>query len=220
MSQAYHQFLEAKVCLAAEQGLDVDPSEINPALKPHCRAMVLWALRGGRRALFASFGLHKTVMQLEICRIVLKQVGGKGLIVCPLNVRQEFVRDAVQRLGWSTPPKFVRTTAEMDADGIYLTNYESVREGKIDTSGLTVVSLDEASILRGFGGTKTFREFMAVLAGDDRRQGAATKSVGRRHGNAKPERVHRAAGLRGVPRRDGRRPGEDAVLQAQQREGR
>jgi hypothetical protein len=29
--------------------------------------------------------------------------------------------------------------------------------------------LDEAGILRGFGGTKTFREFMATIAGDDRR---------------------------------------------------
>src|SRR5690606_5836370 len=60
--------------------------------------------------------------------------------------------------------------------GIFLTNYESVREGKIDTSIITAVSLDEASCLRGFGGTKTFREFMGLLAGDDRKSG--TKSDG------------------------------------------
>src|SRR5690242_17840967 len=107
-------------------------------------------------------------MQLEILRLTLAAHPGKGLIIAPLGVRQEFLRDAAM-LG--TPLRFVRTTAEMDAPGLYLTNYESVREGKIDVRDLTAVSLDEASVLRGFGGTKTFREFMATLAGDDRAAG-------------------------------------------------
>lgn len=54
-------------------------------------------------------------------------------------------------------------------DGIYLTNYETVRDGKLDPREFVAVSLDEASVLRGFGGTKTFRELMATMAGDDRR---------------------------------------------------
>jgi hypothetical protein len=48
---------------------------------------------------------------------------------------------------------------------IYLTNYESVRDGKLDVSLFSGVSLDEASILRGFGGSKTFREFMRLFEG-------------------------------------------------------
>ncbi|HEY1772459.1 MAG TPA: DNA methyltransferase [Gammaproteobacteria bacterium] len=183
MEQAYRQFLERKIAVAPQRGFDVSESEISEKLKPMNRRVVWWGLRGGRRAFFMRFGLHKTVTQLEAARQVLAREGGMALIVCPLNVRQEFIRDSRQRLGWETPPRFVRTTEEFTQPGIYLTNYESVREGKIDiqaliSKGLIFVSLDEASILRGFGGTKTFREFMAVVAGDDRRQGAAIKTDG------------------------------------------
>jgi DNA modification methylase len=103
------------------------------------------------------------MQQLEIERIVLERLGGgRGLIVCPLGVRQEFVRDA-RLLGLE--PRFVRSEAEASSDGIYLTNYETVRERKLDPRAFDVVSLDEAAILRGFGGTKTFREFMALYEG-------------------------------------------------------
>lgn len=169
MTDAYRQFLEAKVAVAERQGFDVDPSQVNPRMKPHCRVIVPWLLEGGRRALFSAFGLHKTVMQLDAVKLASEHVGGRGLIILPLGVRQEFRRDAVERLGWPAAPRFIRTAAEADATGVYLTNYESVRDGKLDPRLFQAVSLDEASVLRGFGGTKTFREFMALIAGDDRR---------------------------------------------------
>lgn len=160
---AYRDFLEAKVCLDEPSGFACAADEVNPYLKPHARDMVLWAVRGGRRGLFASFGLHKTVTQLEVVRLtLLKCGGGRGLIVAPLGVRGEFFRDA-KTLG--TPLTFIRSHREAKADGMYLTNYESVREGKLDPTGFQVVSLDEASVLRGFGGTKTFREFMRLFEG-------------------------------------------------------
>lgn len=162
----YEDFLKSKVTLAENSGFDVTDDEINPALKPHNRLMVKWMVAGGRRACFASFGLHKTVTQLEAVRLVLAKKGGRGLIVCPLGVRQEFIRDALNILGWDNPPKFIRSIDEADETGIYLTNYETIREGKLDPRLFTVVSLDEASILRGSGGSKTFREFMAYLTGD------------------------------------------------------
>ena len=60
-----------------------------------------------------------------------------------------------------------------------------MRDGKIDPSAFLAVSLDEAAVLRGFGGTKTFREFMRILAGDDntgkRTEASGTVSC---HGNA------------------------------------
>jgi DNA methylase len=160
----YHEFLRAKAQLATAAGLlDVRAEDVNPILKPHQRDAVVWAVRGGRRALFESFGLGKTLQQLEIERIVLERLGGgRGLIVCPLGVRQEFTRDA--RL-LDLEPRFVRSEDEASGDGIYLTNYETVREGKLDPRAFDVVSLDEAAVLRGFGGTKTFREFMALYEG-------------------------------------------------------
>ena len=160
----YDDFLRAKVTLPAETGFPCDPHEVNPLLKPHQIAMVCWAVRGGCRALFAAFGLGKSVMQLEIVRITRSKAGGMGLIVIPLGVRQEFIRDAAM-LGIKV--KFIRRIEECDdPDGIYLTNYETIRDGKLDPTRFTVSSLDEASCLRGFGGTKTFREFMALFAGD------------------------------------------------------
>src|SRR3546814_11819469 len=90
-----------------------------------------------------------------------------GLITIPLGVRQEFIRDAAM-LGIKV--KFVRRIEECDdPEGIYLTNYETVRDGKLDPRLFSVASLDEAACLRGFGGTKTFRAFMALFAADDRR---------------------------------------------------
>lgn len=160
----YEEFLRAKAQLATSAGfLDVAVEDVSPVLKPHQRDAVVWAVRGGRRALFESFGLGKTLQQLEIARLILQRLGGgRGLIVCPLGVRQEFVRDA-RLLGLE--PRFVRSEAEASGDGIFLTNYETVREGKLDPRAFEVVSLDEAAILRGFGGTKTFREFMALYEG-------------------------------------------------------
>src|SRR5881394_3133426 len=166
----YQQFLRSKVRLAETDGFEIDDSEINPILKPHQRACVQWAVRGGRRALFESFGLGKSIQQLEILRLITSRIErGRALIVAPLGVRQEFIRDAREILGWEKLPKFVRTDAEVMSDitqNIFITNYESVRDGKLDPNWFDAVSLDEASCLRGFGGTKTFREFMALFAGD------------------------------------------------------
>jgi len=159
----YQEFLAAKAQLAPTTGLQVDPGEVHSALKPHQRDAVCWAVRGGRRAVFASFGLGKTLIQLEIVRLVLAKLGGgRGLIVLPLGVRQEFTRDA-HLLGLT--PRFVRIADLATGDGIYLTNYESVRDGRLDPRGFDVVSLDEAAILRGFGATKTFRELMRRYEG-------------------------------------------------------
>lgn len=159
---SYEEFLRAKVRLASLDGFDVDASELNPMLKPHQRDIVLWALRGGRRAIFAQFGLGKSFMQLEIARIITARTSGRFLIVAPLGVRQEFFRDA-EKLGISI--RFVRSIEECEATGVYLTNYETIRDGKLDPRQFIGASLDEASVLRGFGGTKTFREFMRVFDG-------------------------------------------------------
>lgn len=153
--------------MAESFGFEVSADDVNPLLKPHQIAIVIWAVAGGRRAIFCAFGLGKTVIQLETVRITRARAGGMGLIVIPLGVRQEFVRDAAM-LGITI--KFIRSIGECDdPEGLYLTNYETVRDGKIDPQLFSVASLDEAACLRGFGGTKTFREFMALFAGDDRR---------------------------------------------------
>ena len=159
----YVAFLQEKTPIASFDGFDIEDSDIHPILKPHQRACVKWAVKGGNRALFEAFGLGKSVQQVEIVRIIMVLAGGLGLIVCPLGVRQEFRRDAAM-LGVET--QFIRRTDEIDPEfkGIYLTNYESVRDGRLDPRLFAVVSLDEASILRSYG-SKTFQEFLPLFEG-------------------------------------------------------
>lgn len=158
----YRAFLAAKAVTAPARGIEVDLSDVHPIAKDHQRAVIRWAVQGGQRGIFAAFGLGKTLMQLECQRLILRHLGDghRALIVTPLGVRQEFFNDAAM-LGITV--RFIRRTAEVGDGGIYLTNYESVREGLIDVNLFDSVSLDEASCLRGFGGTKTFREFMRLF---------------------------------------------------------
>ena len=163
---SYDEFLASKIDIAQETGFEIDVAEINPALKPHQRDSVWWAIKGGRRALFQSFGLGKTVEQLEWARIVTAHKGGRALIIMPLGVKQEFQKDAVRLLGWDNPPAYVRTDAEVDAaeGAILITNYERVRDGDITPNRFNAVSLDEASVLRSYG-SKTYQEFTRLLKG-------------------------------------------------------
>ena len=158
----YIDFLRTKIEIAQDSGFEVDPSRINAALLPHQKDAVIWALRGGRRALFESFGLGKTVQELEFLHQVIEHEGPetRALLVCPLGVRQEFSHDAVEILGYPAP-KYVRTMDEVRecTDSIVITNYERVRDGDINPAYFTATSLDEASVLRSFG-SKTYQTFL------------------------------------------------------------
>ncbi len=156
----YLEFLKSKIEIAPESGFECAPEKINKALKPHQRDAVVWALRGGRRALFESFGLGKTVQELEFCKQAIDHEGGKALIVLPLGVKQEFTKDAVETLGYEKP-EYCRTMAEAESakGNIILTNYERVRDGDIRPDYFTATSLDEASVLRSFG-SKTYQTFL------------------------------------------------------------
>lgn len=163
----YLDFLRAKMKVSPATGFVVDEADINPALKPHCRAIVKWALAGGRRAIFAAFGLHKTSIQIELMRLITAKVGGPTLIVLPLGVRHEFFSEAEERFQgeFAVTLRFVRSNDEVEDDGaIYIANYESVRDGKLDPSRFTAASLDEAAVLRGYG-TKTYQTFLPLFEG-------------------------------------------------------
>ena len=84
----YKEFLKSKIELATDSGFDISTEKINKALLPHQKDAVKWALKGGRRALFESFGLGKTVQEIEFCYQAIKYEGGKALIVLPLGVKR------------------------------------------------------------------------------------------------------------------------------------
>ena len=161
----YITFLKSKMAIAKDSGFEISPSSLNPALLPHQRDIVAWAIKGGKRAIFAKFGLGKTVMEVEFCKSVIEHEGGKALIILPLGVKQEFTRDTVDILGYEAP-EYVRSMEEVrnsPAD-IMITNYERVRDGDIDVKYFTATSLDEAAVLRSFG-SKTYQEFLKKFNG-------------------------------------------------------
>nr|WP_234891713.1 DNA methyltransferase [Sinorhizobium meliloti] len=141
--------------------MQVNADEVNPILKDHQRDIVVWAVRGGKRAVFAAFGLGKSVIQIEVLRLICEKTAGRGLIVLPLGVRQEFRRDG-EMLGVDI--KFIRRIEEAGETGLYMTNYETVRDGKLDPNEFTAVSLDEASVLRSYG-SKTYQTFLSLFEG-------------------------------------------------------
>ena len=163
--KTYMEFLKDKVIKAPISGIEVSPTDISHALKPHQRDAVLWALKGGRRALFEAFGLGKSIQQLEWCHVLTKKIGGKALIVCLLGVKQEFAEDAVHLLNIPAPT-YVRNMEEVKAadNRILITNYERIRDGDIDPHYFTACSLDEASVLRSFG-SKTYQTFLPKFKG-------------------------------------------------------
>nr|DAR05969.1 MAG TPA: Helicase of the snf2 rad54 family [Caudoviricetes sp.] len=161
----YLEFLKSKIDIAKDSGFEVKREDINPILKPHQKDAVMWAIRGGRRALFESFGLGKTVQEIEFCHQIIKHKGGKALIVLPLGVKQEFTHDAVEVLGYKKP-EYVRNMEEVKnaKSDIMITNYERVRDGNIEPKYFKATSLDEASVLRSFG-SKTYQEFLEKFKG-------------------------------------------------------
>ena len=155
----YEDFLASKFHFSRESGIEIGAEDLASVLLPHQRDIVRWAVRKGSAAIFAAFGLGKTLMQMEIQRHLHAAAGGRHLIIAPLGVRLEFLQSAGM-LGMRYI--FVRTTAEMTEPGFYLTNYESVRDGKLAVDGVASVSLDEASILRSYG-SKTYQEFLTLF---------------------------------------------------------
>lgn len=157
------------MAISHNTGFDINDNELTSSLYPHVKDTVKWALKGGCRAIFSSFGMQKTVTQLEILRLVTVHKGGKALIVCPKRVVVEFMTQAKQHL--NMPVAYVRTMQEvenaaLDYD-VMITNYERVRDGedgiRINPAYFTATSLDEASVLRGFG-TKTYQEFLPLFS--------------------------------------------------------
>ena len=160
MTNDYTDFLRQKIKMANFKGFQVQPENLSPILYPHQRDIVRWAVLGGNRAIFAKFGLGKSVMQCEWLRQITSQTDKPGLIVCPLGVRQELIRDG-RMVGIEL--KFIRSSEEVTPDHRhYITNYESVRDGKLNPGLFGAASLDEASVLRSYG-SKTYQEFLPMF---------------------------------------------------------
>jgi DNA modification methylase len=149
----YAAFLEAKAKTLAPTGPSISPDAVHSMLFPFQRALVVWALRRGRAALFADTGLGKTLMQLEWARLL----GKRTLIVAPLSVARQSVREA-RRIGVDLA--YVREDGRTSAD-VSITNYEMLPH--FDAGRYEAIVLDESSILKAMDG-KTRQRLTAMFA--------------------------------------------------------
>ncbi|MBA4852038.1 DNA methyltransferase [Emticicia sp. BO119] len=161
---AYQDFLNDKIKLAEKTGFEIAYTDIHPVLMPHQKDLVKWAIAGGKRAIFASFGLGKTLIQLEIHRQIDECEGGNHLIVCPLGVKLEFMRDA-KKIGIEEI-RYITNSNQVTGDcKYYITNYERIRKGDINPRVFISLTLDESSILRGLSTETTdviMKEFSSI----------------------------------------------------------
>ncbi len=144
----YTTFLASKHAVAPASGFDT-PLPINPTLRGDQAAIVRWALRRGRAAVFADTGLGKTFVQAEWAKHVATHTGGRVLILAPLAVAHQTISEAA-RLGIEVA--YVQDQAQADASScaVVITNYD--RLGSFDAARFAGVVLDESSILKAFSG--------------------------------------------------------------------
>jgi len=142
----YQEFLAKKSEVVAFSGLQGDPATLPDGIFPFQRDLVLWALRKGRAALFANTGLGKTVMQLSWSDQIFRQQGMPILIIAPLSVARQTVREGER---WGIPVTYARSMDDV-AGSISITNYEMVDRFDADHFGAVVA--DESSILKHHSG--------------------------------------------------------------------
>ncbi|NBU83433.1 MAG: hypothetical protein EBS21_02300 [Sphingomonadaceae bacterium] len=168
---AYLAFLQTKIPHAELAGIE-PPCLPHGNLKPHQVDICQWAIRGGRRAVFAQFGLGKSRINLQLAAWVIHHcasmgktgLAGKFLIVAPLGVRHQFTLEDGPAMGLMVAYVTCRAEAEASPCSILITNYERVRDGDLDPALFAGASLDEASVLRSYG-SKTYQEFLPKFTG-------------------------------------------------------
>jgi DNA modification methylase len=140
----YGDFIDSKLPDASASGIEC--GNLHPSLMPFHKAIVKWAVRRGRCAIFANTGLWKTSMQIEWARHV--SPNGRRLIVAPLGVVSQTIKLGMDRLNI-----LLRNAAGSEhvrGKGVYITNYEKLH--RFDPSLFSAVVLDESSILKSITG--------------------------------------------------------------------
>lgn len=141
----YKDFLSSKITRIEDSGFDVHESELNINLFDFQRFIVKRALKMGRYAVFADCGLGKTIMQLEWARHVAAHTNKPVLILAPLAVSSQTIREG-DKFGIDVR-KF---TGDVSNGEIFITNYEQL--DNIDPAHFSGLVLDESSILKNFTG--------------------------------------------------------------------
>lgn len=150
-TMTYEKWLDNKRTIARDAGFELPESfGMTEGLKDWQSRCVRFALRKGRSALFADTGLGKTFMQLEWARIVASHCNSRVLILAPLAVAAQTVREGAK---WGIHVVQVDHQSGVVCDGIYITNYD--RADQFEMGDFSGIVLDESSIIKSFTGATT-----------------------------------------------------------------
>ena len=154
--QEYRDFIASRAVASTHDGIKAKP--MADVFKTHQRAVVEFALDRGRSAAFLDTGLGKSLIELEFARQCAEETGKPSLILTPLAVAGQMVREG-QKFGIDA--RQIREPEQVGA-GIMVANYE--RMPKLDPSVFGAIVLDESSILKSFAG-RTRNMLMDAFAG-------------------------------------------------------
>lgn len=143
--EEYRAFIAAKS--RAESFKGFNPYAFSDKMKDHQSAAVDFALRRGSAALFLDTGLGKSFCELEWARQVVQRLGMPVLILTPLAVAGQMIREADK---FGIEAYQIREQSEVIGAAVYVANYE--RLPKLDPAAFGGVVLDESSILKSFAG--------------------------------------------------------------------
>lgn len=145
----YRAFIASRAVAIGNAGFT--PKLINNHAKVHQRAVLEFALAKGKSAAFLDTGLGKSFIELEFARQCAEETGKPSLILTPLAVAGQMVREGQK---FNIDARQVREQTEIGA-GVMVANYERIIGGNIDPAAFGAVILDESSILKSFGGKTT-----------------------------------------------------------------
>lgn len=143
--QNYEAFIERKQKNIIQSGFDLNESSLNNAMFDFQKFIVKRALKAGKYAIFADCGLGKTLMQLEWANQVSKHTNKPVLILAPLAVSGQTIKEA-EKFGLHCE----KIKSDVFGFGVYITNYEQLPN--IDCSVFSGIVLDESSILKNYEG--------------------------------------------------------------------
>lgn len=140
----YRAFIADKAIKERMGGFSARP--INAQAKAHQIAVLEFAINKGRSAAFLDTGLGKSFIELEFARQCAEETGKPSLILTPLAVAGQMVREG-QKFGIDA--RQIREQSQVGA-GVMVANYE--RLAKLDPAAFGSVVLDESSILKSYAG--------------------------------------------------------------------
>ena len=140
----YEEFLDRKTQVGCNSGFE--PLWMPDKLFPFQVALTTWAVMKGRAAVFADCGLGKTFMQLVWAENVARKTNGRVLILTPLAVAFQTVKEG-EKIGVEVTN---RREGLQAGDRIVVANYERLHYFNADD--FQGVVCDESSILKHFTG--------------------------------------------------------------------